>query len=327
MPKGILLKKAREIIGDNTLFLFNTQYQDPNFVYLADIPPGFENNALFVNKSKFIHLNRGMEQTRAEKYSLAKAKAVDSIFGYVEKNLTGKLLINGRFLPWAAYKRLRKYGKVIDFSKELSGLRILKTKEEISRIRRAKKLSLDSFKKADLTATETEIRKQIEYNYEPAYSSIVAADKNSSFPHYFPGNYAPKRLLMLDFGARYKNRVCDLTRMHYANPTKEMKKVHAVVKEAQAAAKDAAAPGITAGEITKAAYGIIRKAGYGKNILHALGHGIGAQVHEAPLISEASKTVLAPGMVFTIEPGIYTKTFGVRIEDDFVITKNGCKLI
>ena len=195
-------KEIRELIGNNTLFLFNTQSQDPNFTYLADTPPGFEGNALFITKSTFLHLNKGMEHERAKKYSRARPKNVGSIFDYLKKNCSGKILINGRFLPFAAYAKLRKLGKVVDVSARLLEIRSIKTKEEVSRIRHAKKISLDAFKKTKLTGTETEIRRKLEFNFEPAYPSIVAADKNSSLPHYFPGNSTAKKLLLLDFGAR-----------------------------------------------------------------------------------------------------------------------------
>lgn len=115
--------------------------------------------------------------------------------------------------------------------------------------------------------------------------------------------------------------------MRMVAPTQKIKAVLEVVKQAQDAAKDAAAPGVKASEVSGAAFDIIKKAGYEKNILHALGHGIGVEVHEPPVISTSSNTILEPGMVFTIEPGLYTKTFGVRLEDDFQITKNGCKVI
>jgi len=322
-----MLRKLRELIGDNTLFLFNTRNQDPNFVYLADIPAGFESNALFVNRNSFLHLTNTMEYERAKKTSLARPKIVSSVFEFLKKNHTGKILLNGRFLPFKARDKIRKFAKTEDFSEQLEKLRLIKTKEELSRIRKAKQIALAAFKKERFSGTETEIRRRIESCFEPAYPTIVAADNNSSLPHYFPANSVAKKLLLIDFGAKYKNRICDLTRMKLISPTSKMKQLNQLALDAQAAAKDAAAPGVKASEITNAAYKIIEKAGYKKNILHALGHGIGVDVHESPVISTKSDTVLEPGMAFTIEPGIYTKTFGVRVEDDYTITKTGCKLI
>jgi len=322
-----MLTEIRRLIDDNTLFLFNTRTQDPNFVYLSDVSPGYESNALLITKTRFTHLTSVMEYERAKKESLATPKIVKGLFKYLEKNHRGKLLVNGKFLPLTAYKKIKKFARVQDFSEELEKIRLIKTKEEISRIRKAKKNALASFKKADLTKTEEDIRRQLEFNYEPAYPAIVAADGNSSLPHYFSATSKAKKLLLIDFGASYKNRICDITITKLLNPTKKMKKVYEIAQQAQNTAIDTAAPGIKASEVTKTAYNIIKKAGYGKNILHALGHGIGVQIHEGPVISEKSETILEPGMVFTIEPGIYTKTFGVRLEDDFVITKNGCKVI
>jgi Xaa-Pro aminopeptidase len=104
--------------------------------------------------------------------------------------------------------------------------------------------------------------------------------------------------------------------------------IHALVLKAQSAAIGAVRPGAKAHDVDAAARGVIAEAGYGGNFGHGLGHGIGLQVHEAPSVRPHSETLLEPGMVFTVEPGVYLPGWGgIRIEDDVLVTADGCEVL
>ena len=113
-----------------------------------------------------------------------------------------------------------------------------------------------------------------------------------------------------------------------AKPSKRFAKVYNTVLKAQLAGIAAIRPGITCEKVDAAARKVITKAGYGKAFGHGLGHGLGMEVHEAPTLSRNQTTELRPGMVVTVEPGIYLPGWGgIRIEDDVLVTKTGYELL
>ena len=138
-----------------------------------------------------------------------------------------------------------------------------------------------------------------------------------------------KGSLLIDWGARYKGYCSDLTRVWFIGSIPPpLGEVYRVVLEAQQAAIAAIAPGKTGRQIDKIARDIITKAGYGAQFGHGLGHGFGRDIHEAIALSKLSKTTLQPGMVVTVDPGVYLPGVGgVRIEDDVLVTSNGCRML
>jgi Xaa-Pro aminopeptidase len=125
------------------------------------------------------------------------------------------------------------------------------------------------------------------------------------------------------------NYKSDLTRTLFTGkPTRRHEKVYRTVLKAQRAAIDAIRPGAVCQEVDAVARNVIRKAGYGKYFGHGLGHGIGLQIHEQPRFAPKITTTLVPGMVVTVEPGIYLPGWGgVRIEDDVLVTREGCEVL
>jgi Xaa-Pro aminopeptidase len=100
------------------------------------------------------------------------------------------------------------------------------------------------------------------------------------------------------------------------------------VREAQQAAIDSVRPGITVGEVDAAARKLLKKSGLGRYFTHSTGHGVGLEIHEGPRVANGQKEVLQPGMVITIEPGVYFPAkWGVRIEDMVVVTAGGCEVL
>jgi Xaa-Pro aminopeptidase len=166
-----------------------------------------------------------------------------------------------------------------------------------------------------------------------SFPCIVAVGPRSALPHAPPTDkcIGDADFLLVDWGASGPFYKSDLTRMlvprrdQYGRPSmKKLAEVFSVVQRAQQAAIAAVRPGVKGKDVDAVARKIIEDAGYGPNFGHGLGHGLGLQVHEAPAVRPLSETVLQPGMVCTIEPGIYLPGWGgVRIEDDILITAQG----
>jgi len=175
-----------------------------------------------------------------------------------------------------------------------------------------------------------------EAGYErTAFDTIVASGPHSAMPHYRAGTrrLAAGDLLVLDFGGVLDGYCCDLTRtVAIGPPSREAQRVYEAVHDAHAAAVAAVKPGVDASAVDAAARNLLRDRGLGDAFGHGTGHGLGLDVHEEPRIGKPRADVppvtLAPGMVFTIEPGAYLPGFGgVRIEDDVLVTDTGCDLL
>lgn len=221
----------------------------------------------------------------------------------------------------------------------LSGLREIKDAFEIRVIRKSVKLQEDAME-ATLPQlapgqSETEVAAILEYEMRSrgaegaSFPTIAAARANGSKPHARPGSTrtAAARPLLIDWGARLDGYCSDMTRTFcFGRWPRVMREIYEVTLEAQVAACQAVRPGITGAELDAVARDIIAAAGYGDRFGHSLGHGIGLDVHEMPRVARGSKTVLEPGMIVTIEPGIYLPGVGgVRIEDDVLVTERSGK--
>ena len=190
--------------------------------------------------------------------------------------------------------------------------------------------------------TEGDVVDQIEYHMIEAgsdetlaFSSIVASGEDSVMPH---GNLTNDEnnyielgeAVVCDIGAKYAGYSTDITRTYFiGSPTPEMVKIYQIVLEAQQAGIQSVGPGINVNSVAHAARDIIEDHGYGKYFPHLTGHGLGPHVHEQPRIGVNSTGILEPGMVITVEPGIYLPEagFGVRIEDDVLVTETGYEVL
>ena len=164
---------------------------------------------------------------------------------------------------------------------------------------------------------------------ELPFFPIVAFGPNSANPHAVPTSRELNTgdLVLIDWGANVDGYYSDITRtfaMGDIHP--ELEQIAEFVRKANAAGRSAVKAGATASSVDQAARKVIDEAGYGEFFIHRTGHGLGIEAHEDPYISQYDKTILHPGMTFTIEPGIYLPSRGgVRIEDDVVVTEDGCK--
>ncbi|WP_054636471.1 Xaa-Pro peptidase family protein [Thalassobacillus sp. C254] len=181
--------------------------------------------------------------------------------------------------------------------------------------------------------TEIEVSNELEFFMRKkgadssSFDIIVASGERSALPH---GVASEKEiqsgeLVTLDFGAYYKGYCSDITRtVAVGEPDEELKKIYQTVYEAQLKAMEEIKPGMTGVEADSVAREHIKKNGFGDKFGHGLGHGLGMEVHEEPRLSPKGNKELTPGMVVTVEPGIYVAGLGgTRIEDDIVITENG----
>ena len=162
-----------------------------------------------------------------------------------------------------------------------------------------------------------------------AFGPIVAAGPNGALPHATPTDRKLQRgdLLVVDWGVYVDDYPSDLTRTFAVGEIDpELRRIYDTVRLANEAARKAAQPGVSGRAVDRAARDVIEDAGYGDYFIHRTGHGLGLEVHEAPDASPTNTRPLAPGNVFTIEPGIYLPNRGgVRIEDNVVVTADGCR--
>lgn len=220
-------------------------------------------------------------------------------------------------------------------------LRIVKDKDEVEATRRACRQAERAFEvvRALITPEMTELDVAAELEYQArrfgakalSFPAIVAVGPRAALPHATPTSATIKSsdFMLVDWGANSGLYMSDLTRIIVtAKISPKLRKVYGVVLTAQLAAIDAIRPGVTCEEVDRVARKIISKAGFGKAFGHGLGHGTGLEIHEAPRLAEGQKTKLQPGMIVTVEPGIYLPGWGgVRIEDDILVTRTGHEVL
>lgn len=243
--------------------------------------------------------------------------------------------------PTTAYDnivRLRKAvpaAVVVDGAPVFDQLRLVKTEDDLQAIREAISATLGAIMTTHSLLKEGMSERDVagvlsaEMNKlgSPG-GGLVQFGPNSALPHGGPGNSKLTRgtVVLIDAGSRIRGYTSDITRTIYwgGEPPKEYKTVFNTVRAAQEAGMLAARPGVECQAVDRAARAVIEKAGYGQYFTHRLGHGLGMDGHEYPYLVEGNTFRLQAGNVVTIEPGIYMPgKFGVRIEDDFVITERG----
>ena len=224
----------------------------------------------------------------------------------------------------------------------LESMRVRKDDAELDALRRAASAAdavvddLREWGEDVIGMTEADLARHIEDRLAAhggsgvSFETIVGSGPNGAMPHHTHGDreIGPGEPVVLDFGTRVDGYPSDQTRtlVFDGKPAERVREVHRVVREAQQAGVDAVEPGTTAGAVDRAARAVIERAGYGEQFIHRTGHGVGVEVHEAPYIVEGSDRELAPGMVFSVEPGVYLDgEFGVRVEDLVVVTDDGCE--
>lgn len=245
-------------------------------------------------------------------------------------------------VQYAQYQRLGGFGaELVPTSGIVEQLRTVKGPDEIAAIRHACTISVQAleelFARLRPGMREWEAAfwldgRMRELGAEgPAFEFIVASGPRGSLPH---GAASDKPLVLgelitFDVGCRFLGYHSDITRtVALGTPPKQLREVYEIVLEAQRAGVAAVRAGAAASDVDKAARGVIERAGYGERFGHGTGHGVGLEIHEAPLLGARSDQLLRAGMVVTIEPGIYIAGLGgVRIEDSVLVTEDGCEVL
>ncbi len=265
-------------------------------------------------------------------------------YGFLEPHVAGQRVgYEARHLPCAELERLRAATSAEWVATEnlVEQARRVKTPDEVERIRAAAALAdrglawllprlRPGVRERDL-ALDLEFWLRREGAEGAAFDFIVASGPRGALPHGVASEKTIEsgELVTLDFGAVVGGYHSDMTRTVAVGAVHgEMRRVFDVVQEALEAALEAARPGVAARELDAVARRVIEAAGYGPQFVHSLGHGVGLEIHEAPFLNARSEEVLEPGMVITLEPGVYLPgRGGVRIEELALVTTNGIELL
>ncbi len=272
-----------------------------------------------------------------------------SVFGEIAaccKKLNLKRIgFETRQLPYAEYKKIKEnlkgHSYLIPAHGLVEGLRQIKDSGELAKIRQALKITglslefIKSFIRPGIKELEiaAELERFIRYQggYGAAFEIIVAAGPNSAFAHHRPTSRSLQKAehLLIDLGVDYAGYKSDLTRVFFLDTIKTLaRRIYDILLKAQEKAIRGIKPGVEISKIDLLSRNFIAGKGYAKFFTHSLGHGVGLETHEAPVVCAKNDGIFLPGMVVTIEPAVYLPgKFGVRVEDMDLVTEKGCEVL
>lgn len=245
----------------------------------------------------------------------------------IKKMVEDNCLIDADYIPYSVFRRIRARNMKI-MKDEIRAMREVKDRRELRLLRKARRITetvLSCIKTSGLTESEIKNKILVEIaknGVREAFSTIVANSKNARFPHYSGGNVAIKDYVLIDMGVKYKKYNSDITRC-IGNMSAQTKKIYESIKHAVVEISDEAYAGRHIKDFLDVVENIIKRNNL-KPFPHSIGHGIGLEVHEFPVLSKKSKTTLKENSVITIEPGQYTNN-GLRYEEMFVVRKNNAR--
>jgi Xaa-Pro aminopeptidase len=255
----------------------------------------------------------------------------------------GRLGFESGSLTYALYEKLANSlrASLVPVEASIELLRQVKDKSELACITKAVEIADEVFaevvEEIGVGVTEVDIAARIDFllrkksSQIPAFETIVASGEHSSLPHAKPTPRAISLgdLVKMDFGAIWEGYCSDITRTVVVGKASErVLEIYDIVRAANEKAISGIRAGVRGSDVDGIARGYIEEKGYGERFGHGLGHGVGLDIHEGPRLSRKDETVLRPGMVVTVEPGIYIPGWGgVRIEDVVVVEDDGCKVL
>jgi Xaa-Pro aminopeptidase len=294
------------------------------------------------------YIVQAKEQTRAARVVISEESALADACAWLETCGAKRAYFSPEHVTVATLAKMRESvdGRRRNFFQPLEAplvslLRQAKDEEELALIGKAAALGCELFEellaKIESGTTEIAVAAELEFAARRrgaegmSFETIVASGPRSAMPH---GHAGPSRLprngfVVVDFGVILNGYCSDMTRtVHLGEAGKEERFAYEAVLAAQRAAVEAVRPGASCGAVDEAARGALREAGLEEYFTHSTGHGVGIEIHEPPRIAKEQETVLVPGMVVTIEPGIYIAgKFGIRIEDMVVVTDGAPRVL
>jgi Xaa-Pro dipeptidase len=334
--------------GCDVVLLRNSAYTtDPNFAYASGLEPErFDSNLLLLEKgdSKPTLVLSSLEHlapTESKNVTVIRVDSLKTFNATLRKKLRGKKIgLNFETYPHGRARMLSKNfkpKKIIDIGPAFGELRATKTKEEIRKIRTACAITTEILdhlprlvKRFPFEDTlMRELQKQSrDHDCGLAYPPIVASGPHSGVPHHWPAHQKILRnqLLLIDFGVKYHGYCADLTRMYFSGrPSEQIEWEYWSVWNAKQKAFLQACEGVSAEALYNTANDFLKKS-VRHEIPHALGHGLGLQVHDHPTrMATGERWKLRNGHCLTLEPAFYTNEYGIRIEDDFFIADGHAK--
>jgi Xaa-Pro dipeptidase len=335
------------------LLIFNRDRVDKNFIYLTELDNGvFENCGVFAERNGRVTIFTSAleeeaaraaggwaeiavfknEQERVEKLknALSRSGSVGVCFSALSHSF---YLFLAQILPRVSW---------VDAGRALKRARMIKTRDEIEKIRKACGIAsrvadgIPGLLREGMT--ELELSAEIDYRLRkegaqgPAFKTIAAFSKNTSMPHYGGGQARLSNgdVVLVDFGAEYRGYSSDITQTYITgSPDRKLVDLYAAVYKAEGRAIDMIGEGVSVEEVDREVRALFdAREEYRGRFIHGLGHSLGLDVHDDSYPSEDFDKRFAENMVLTVEPGIYLPgLYGVRLEDDVLVTKNGCKAL
>ncbi|MEM0133969.1 MAG: Xaa-Pro peptidase family protein [Thermoplasmatales archaeon] len=322
---------------------------DPSFFYFTQLTRGlFESSYAFLTRKNLKVITSQLEEETAKSEDLdvevfTSGKERDELLKEVTKDTTF-IGINYSGLTHADFLSLRDKlpdKEFVDVGDSISNLRQIKSEREIAKLKEAARIvsvvgdAIPGMLKEGMTENELAAR----VNYEmmkngassPSFDTIAAFGPDAAEPHFSGGIRKLKKgdVVLVDFGAKYERYCSDMTRTcFFGRPEKEMEEMYETVLKAQDAGFKAIRSGENGKVVDGAARKVIDSSKFKGKFIHSLGHGVGLNVHDHPALGSQTDFFLKENMVVTVEPGVYIPNKGgVRIEDDVVVTKNGCQII
>lgn len=336
------LQKLRSAFANSGIdgILITSEYNRryiANFTGTAGVVLISEEKAVFITDFRY------MEQAAKECVGFEIVQHKGSIQHEVSEQVKAlgirKLGFEQDHLTFGAFKAYEKIveASMLPISNIIEKLRLIKTSREIKILKEAADIADAAFTHIlhfiRPGIRELEVSNELEFFMRSAgatsssFDIIVASGYRSALPHGVASDKIIEKgdFVTLDFGAYYKGYASDITRtIAVGEPQDKLKEIYQIVLDAQVKGLEGIKPGMSGKEADALTRDYITEKGYGEYFGHSTGHGIGLEIHEGPTLSSKSEIILEPGMVVTVEPGIYISGLGgVRIEDDTVITKDG----
>jgi Xaa-Pro aminopeptidase len=310
------------VIGSEDVFLTDPRYEEQSSKECADL-----RREIYATSAKQIGESAGMYGALASVVTGLGARALGVEAGHVTLQMA------------AAIRGAMPSVKLTETTDVVEKLRLVKDAREVEALRTA--CSFADHALAELLGelregmTEIEVAAILEDRMRRAgsqglsFDTIAAFGEQAAEPHHHPTRRALKRgdMIKVDFGATWDGYHSDMTRtVAFGDPSDDMANIYELVRASQRAGVERVRAGVTNGDVDAATRGYLQERGY--DFGHGTGHGVGLEIHEAPTVRTGGTDVLEPGMVITVEPGIYVPGLGgVRIEDSVVVTEDGCDIL